>query len=327
MKKADIMQKVSRTANAVGFTVKKYSPEIFVAAGVIGVVASTVLACNATTKVSAVIEANKKDIENVHKAVEDGEIVTENGVVEYTEEDCKNDIRIIRVQTGVKLAKLYAPAVALGTLSIASILMSHNILRKRNVALAAAYAAVDQGFKDYRHRVVERFGEAVDRELKYNLKAKKVDEIVVDEETGKEKKVKKTIEVTDGKAIGPYARFFDVGNKYWEKNADYNFMFLRAEQNWANDALRSRGHLFLNDVLVRLGFDKTPEGQIVGWVYDPEYQNGDNYVDFGIYDMTKETTRDFIEGLERTILLDFNVDGDIWSLMKNPRYHEKFTNA
>lgn len=325
MKKAEIMNKVSRTFNTATFTLKKHSPEILVIGGVIGVVASAVMACRATTKVSGIIEQNKKDIENVRKAVEDGEILTSEGLVEYTEEDGKKDITIYRAKTGVALAKLYAPAVALGGLSIVGILTSNNILRKRNIALAAAYAAVDKSFKEYSDRVVDRFGEIVDRELKYNIKPAKVEEVVVDEETGKEKKVKKTVDVSDGNLASPYARIFDVGNKYWEKDAEYNFMFLRSEQNFANDKLRADGHLFLNDVLVRLGFDKVPEGQIVGWIYDPEGDNGDNYVDFGIYDMRKESTRDFIEGLERSIILDFNVDGDIWSLMRSRKYYDKFT--
>lgn len=114
---------------------------------------------------------------------------------------------IVYVQTGVKFAKLYGPSVVLGVLSITSILASNNILRKRNVALGAAYAAIDKGFKEYRSRVIERFGEEVDRELKYNLKAKKFDETVIDEETGKEKKIKKNGFVVSPADISGYARF------------------------------------------------------------------------------------------------------------------------
>ncbi|HQE50129.1 MAG TPA: DUF6353 family protein, partial [Fervidobacterium sp.] len=231
---------------------------------------------------------------------------------QYTPEDAKKDLAIVYIQTGLKLAKLYAPAVALGTLSIASILASNNILRKRNVALAAAYATVDKTFKEYRNRVLERFGEQVDKELRYNIKAKKIEKIVVGED-GKEKKVKETIQVAEIPGYSDYAKFFDPSSPAWEKNAEYNLMFLKAEQNYANDRLKARGYLFLNEVYERLGIPPTKAGQIVGWIYDPDNpnHNGDNYVDFGLYNIHKEKTRDFVNGYEEVILLDFNVDGPI----------------
>ena len=307
MKKSNLMTTVSSTFNKAAFQIKKHNHEILIVAGVVGTVASAVLACKATTKVSTILEQSKEDIDTIHACV-----VDENLPEPYTEEDSKKDLAIVYVQTGVKLAKLYTPSVALGILSMGAILTSNNILRKRNVALAAAYATVDKGFKEYRNRVVERFGDEVDRELRYNLKAKKIEEIVVDEETGKEKKVKKTVNVVGVDGYSTYARFFDVGNPNWEKNPDYNFLFLRSQQSYWNDKLRIKKRVFLNEVYESLGIESSKEGQIVGWTYDG---NGDNYIDFGIYEYHREVVRDFIDGHERTILLDFNVDGNVWDSM------------
>ena len=64
-----------------------------------------------------------------------------------------------------------------------------------------------------------------------------------------------------------------------------------------------------------LGIPRTRAGQIVGWIYDKKNPIGDNYVDFGIYDTNKEANRNFVNGYERTILLDFNVEGNILELM------------
>jgi len=311
MKKAEIMKAVSGAFYKIGFKLKKHSPEILVVAGVVGTVASAVMACKATTKISTILEKTKEDVDKIHDCLGDESLADE-----YTQEDGKKDLAIVYVQTGVKLAKLYAPAVILGALSITGILASNNILRKRNVALAAAYATVDKGFKDYRRRVVERFGEEIDKELKYNIKAKKIEETVIDPETGKEKMVKKTVNVVEPDFGSEYARFFDVGCTGWEKDSEYNLMFLRAEQNYANDRLKARGYLFLNEVYERLGIPPTKAGQVVGWVYNPDNPVGDNYVDFGIYDINKQKAREFVNGYERSILLDFNVDGNIWDLMK-----------
>lgn len=321
MKKEEIMKSVSSTFNKVSFQMKKHSPEILIVAGVIGTVASAVMACKATTKVGKIVEETKSDVEEIHNAVEKG--VTNAGE-KYTSDDSQKDLTIIYAQTGVKLTKLYAPSVMLGVLSLTSIVASNNILRKRNVALAAAYATVDKGFKDYRSRVIERFGAEVDRELKNNVKAKKVDAIEKDPETGKDKKVKKQQFVVSPSDISGYARFFEqytmdeegntILNRNWESNNEYNLMFLKAQERYANDLLKSKKRLFLNEVYEMLGLPPTKAGQIVGWVYDPENPSGDNYVDFGLY-ADNLTYSDFVNGHEPAILLDFNVDGNIWDKM------------
>lgn len=312
MKTINMPTSMTRTFNRVGMKFKKHSPEILLAAGIAGAVTSAVMACKATLKVNEVLEPSKIHVDKIHEAVEKG--VTEGGV-EYSVEDSKKDLVAVYAQTGVKLVKLYAPAVTLGALSITSILTSNNIIRKRNVALAAAYTAVDTGFKEYRGRVLDRFGKNVDRELLYNIKAQEVEETVVDEK-GKEKTIKTTVHVADPNATSPYAKFFDDGCKGWDKDPEYNLLTLRTAQNYANDKLRAQGYLYLNEVYDLLGIPRTKAGQVVGWVYDEKNPVGDNFVDFGIYDLNNEKARDFVNGYERTILLDFNVDGNIWDLMR-----------
>ena len=313
MTKSTIMNNVTRTFNKVGFQLKKHSPEILVVAGVVGLVTSAVMACKATTKVNTVLDKAKEDIDTVHGYIENPETLPE----EYTPEDANKALAVVYAKTGLEFVKLYGPSVALGALSITGILAGNNILRKRNVALAAAYTAVDTGFKEYRGRVIDRFGKELDRELRYDLKAKEVEEVVVDEK-GKEKKVKKTVETVEPNTVfgSPYARFYDDGCAGWDKDAEYNLMFLRQQQAYANDLLKTRGHLLLNEVYDMLGIPRSKAGMVVGWIYDEENAIGDNYVDFGIYDSYRENARDFVNGRERVILLDFNVDGNIYELMQ-----------
>ena len=309
MSKAEIMNKMSRNLHKFGFKFKKHSPEILAVAGVVGIVASGVMACKASTKLSGIIEETKEQLDQVHDYVE------KNGFSDkYTEEDSKKDTAIIYTQTAVKLVKLYGPAVILGTLSITAMLTSNKILRKRNIALAAAYTTVDKAFKDYRGRVVERFGEELDKELKYNLKSKEIEEVVTDE-NGEETAVKKTVKAMNPNDISEYARFFDESCSSWNKSQFHNQMFLKQQQNYANDLLKAQGYLFLNDVYKMLGMDVAPYGQVVGWIYDEKNPVGDNFVDFGLYDLNDEAKRLFINGRERTILLDFNVDGNILDLI------------
>ena len=302
--KTEIMKSVNGVASKTVMKLKKHSPEILVVAGIAGTVVSAVLACKATTKVAEILDETKGTLDTIHEGMETGAI---NGQ-EYTTEDGKKDTVVVYAKTGMKLAKLYGPAIILGTLSITSILASNNILRKRNVALGAAYAAIDKSFKEYRGRVIERFGEQVDTELKYGIKAKKFEEIEVDPETGKEKKVKKTVMVADPNLQSDYAVYFDSKSRNYETNPDYNRMFLKAQQAFANDKLQTRGHLFLNEVLDDLDLPRTPAGQIVGWTKD----GPDGYVNFRIVEVERETE----DGRhEPALLLDFNVEGNIWEKM------------
>jgi hypothetical protein len=295
--------------NGVKGQVQKHSPEILMGVGVVGVVTSTVMACKATMKLNDILEESKETRDKI-KEVENNPKYEDK----YSPEDAKKDLTINYVQTGMKVAKLYAPAVLLGGASLGCLLASNDILRKRNAALSAAYMTVDKSFKEYRNRVTERFGEEVEKEIRYGIKAEQLETTVVDED-GNETTVTDIVKTMDPNLYSDYARFFDAASPYWQNDPEYNLMFLKAQQQYANDLLRAKGRLFLNDVYDMLGIEKTKAGQVVGWVYDRENPNGDNFVDFGIYDMSKERVRAFVNGYETNILLDFNVDGNIWDLM------------
>ena len=302
-------EKMIRMYNNTKNGVQKHSPEILAGVGVVGVVASTVMACKATMKLNDILEESKETRDKIRE-VESNPRYEE----QYSHEDAKKDLVINYTQTAMKVAKLYAPAVILGSASLGCLLASNDILRKRNAALSAAYMTVDKSFKEYRQRVVDRFGEEVEKEIRYNIKAEEITSTVVAED-GSETTVTETVKTMDPNLYSDYAKFFDEASPYWQKDPEYNFMFLKSQQQYANDLLKARGRLFLNEVYEMLGIDKTKAGQIVGWVYNPENPIGDNFVDFGIFDMSKERVRAFVNGYEPNILLDFNVDGNIWDLM------------
>ena len=305
----ELVNKMTRTFHKVGFKLKKHSPEILVVAGVIGTVTSAVMACKATLKVNDVIDETKETIETIHDCIAKG-LKTADGE-EYTQEVANKDLTIVYIQTGWKFAKLYGPAVLLGVASIGCMVGSNHILRKRNIALGAAFTAMDKSFKEYRGRVIEKFGKDLDRELRFNTKAKQIEETVVDE-NGKESTVTKTVEIVDPNVTHSiYSVVFCEGNTGWTKNAELNKVFLLQQQNYANDKLRLNGVLTLNEVYDMIGAPRTAYGQLAGWVYTEDSSVGDNFVDFGIFDINSEKKCDFINGIERSIILDFNCIGNI----------------
>lgn len=321
MKNKELINTVTRSVNRFGLKMKKHTPEILVVTGVVGVVTSTVMACRATTKLDAVIENAKFEVNAVHAAKEKGEVKITNPdtdkveVVEYTDEDHKQDLARVYIRNGLKVAKLYGPSVAVGVASITCILASVNMMHKRNVALSAAFAALNTDFKEYRERLTERLGNEFDRELRFDIKAKEVDEIVTDE-NGEETTVKTIVNVPTIAQYSEYARCFDETCINWERSATHNKAWLISVQNAMNDLLRTRGHVFLNEVYDALGFMRTKAGNIVGWVYDKEHPIGDNAIDFGIWNLNCEANRRFVNGYEKSIWLDFNVDGEILDLIQ-----------
>ena len=306
--KQEIINKATRLLSSTQYQVKKHSPEILMVAGIAGTIVGTVLACKATTKVSEIIEEKNKNVEDVHTCLEEKP-------KEYTEEDSKKDLTIIYAQTGVKLFKLYAPAIGVMALSFASIITGHKVLKKRNIAIAAAYAAIDKGFKQYRKNVIEEFGEGVDQQMRFGLKSKEIKKKDKDGKTVKETEYYIDPDANPLDNISEYARFFDAASSNFAKDPEYNMMFLRRQQDYANEMLKSRGHLFLNEVYDLLDIPRSKAGQVVGWVYDKNGNTkGDNYVDFGLY-RNDQGTRRFVNGLEYNILLDFNVDGVIYDII------------
>lgn len=311
MNKTEIISNLTRTFNRTGLKIKKHSPEILLAAGIVGVVVSGVMACKATLKVNEILDESKQQIDTIHSVAADP-----NMAEKYTAEDSKKDLAIVYTQTAVKMIKLYGPSVGLGVVSLGCMIGSNRILSKRNVALAAAYTAVDKSFKEYRGRVIERFGKQLDKELRYNIKAKEIEEVSKDE-NGHEAVKKEVVDVIedDPNTYSPYAIVFDDGNEGWDPDPERTKFFLIQQQNWANERLKAKGHLFLNEVYDMLGARRTKAGAQVGWVYDEKNVVGDNYVDFGIFDTRRSKARDFVNGYEKVIILDFNVDGYILDLI------------
>ena len=308
MKNSKILTTLSGKISKIGFGLKKHSPEILVATGIVGMVASAVLACKETTKAGAILDEAKEDLDKIHKCSKD-ETLKEK----YSEQDKKKDLTIVYAKTGVKLFKLYAPSIIFMSLSITSILVGHDILRKRNLALATAYATVDKSFKEYRNRVKEKFGEDVDKELKHNIKAKVIEKTETDED-GNEKTVLENADISEYDGHSSYARFFDEKCSQWYGDRDYAEMYVRGQESYFNNLLKLDGFVFLNDVYDMFGIPRSKEGQVVGWRYDPEANDsGDNRIVLDTNWVKRiKSDKNGTNLYEEAMLIDFNVDGYIW---------------
>jgi hypothetical protein len=272
---------------------KKHSPAIMFGVGVVGMIGTTVLACRATLKVDTILDEAEAKREVVRGLEDDPR---------YSEKDRDRDLGLIKINTARRIAQLYVPAVALGVVSCASLTGSHVVLTRRNAAVMAAYATLDQGFKEYRERVRNVLGEDEELSIRNDVHFQ---DVAVQNEKGETKVV--NVKTPGEPSI--YARFFDECSPSWQPQPEYNLAFLKAQQCYANDLLHARGHVFLNEIYDSLGIPRTKAGAVVGWVIS---KDGDNFVDFGLYDKNGQYRGDFINGREASVLLDFNVDGVIY---------------
>jgi len=303
MSKIDtIMNGVTQLAGNSGLQFKKFLPDILMGVGVIGVVGTVVVASRATLKLETKVDKIHADLQEL------SDFRDNSAVTDYADNAYGKDVAKIYIRSAIDLGKLYAPALALGMVSIVCLVSSHGIMKQRNAALTVAYVAVERAYNAYRARVTEEYGP--EKDLDFHRGRRDVTLVEKDEESGK--KIKIPVKEIDSNTHTPYAKFFDDTCGSWQRNAEYNLMFLVGQQNYMNDMLHARGHVFLNEVYDRLGIPRTREGALVGWIMK---KGGPNSIDFGIYDANNTRAREFVNGYEYSILLDFNVDGPIHNLI------------
>lgn len=282
-------QFITRASGKTKLALGNNGPTILTIAGVAGMVVSNVLTARATLKAEKRLPEIKEDI-----------LAAKVISTDLHEDDTKSAKRLTKayMDATVELAKIYWPSIVVFTASGLCILSAHKIMLKRNASLVAAYSALDVAYRAYRKRVADEIGADRERALYQGVKVKEgtgVDGVPCEYDM-------------DDIMPSPYARFFDEYCKNWTKTPEYNLMFLRSQQQWANDRLHAYGYLFLNEVYEALGLERTQAGQVVGWKLG---EGGDGFVDFGLFNIGDESSRAFVNMLEPCVLLDFNVDGPI----------------
>lgn len=293
-----VPKKLSRSIGRTILRSKKNSPTVFFVGGTIGAVGATVLACRATIKAQPIVAEIKYKLEDNRIDQDRLETLGRHDRREYTK-----DRAYLVAQSVGRLAKPYAPALIVGTVSIAALTGSHISLKRRNTAVVAALGLATKALEEYRDRVAGAIGVDQEAGLYYGVEG----EYTLDDEDPRAvylNNAKRTRE-----PLMAYRRFFDEWTPYWDKNPEYNRTFLLLQQNHVNNILLNRGHVFLNEVYDKLGFERVPEGQIIGWVYD---RDNPTHISFGL-DLLENSP--FMKGIERSAWLHFNVDGVIYDLI------------
>lgn len=234
-----------RNLKAVELLVKKFSPEILTAVGIVAGTAGAVIACKKSMTIKEKLEPIATEIDDLKDEAEDKCLIVD-----------KKELTKKYGKAAVVIAKEYAPAIILGGVAVTSVLAANGIMRKRNAGLAAGYAALDKIFKDYRSRVIEDYGTEKDNDYYYGLKTEKVKEKVIDPETGKEKTVTKEVKKCYKTTDDTFTFIFGQGNPNYKGDPLLDRAFLAGIENWACDQVFRDGVIFNSDILRALGFEE-----------------------------------------------------------------------
>ncbi len=307
---------IKSALNKAKFNLKQATPDILVVAGIATSVAAVIGFCRQTRKAIPVMDKYSENVEKIRCAREDAS--QPDALVTYDDKTYRKDLIDETVRTVVKLGKIYVVPIALEAVSLGCFIGGHGILKDRNVAITAAYAGIASELKGLHERIVERYGEDIDRELTHGVCVREIEEKSIDPETGEEIVEKKLVETldrdqNDPNYYSPHARFFDESCAGWRDDPEYNLWYLREKEQQANLRLQSQKHLFLNEVYDMLGMQRGEAAQVEGWTYSDSGKNpyGANHVSFGLNNVQKPGVRDFVNGRTPIVLLDFNVDGKI----------------
>lgn len=301
-----LLTNVKRAVYHVGFKAREKSPEILLISGTIGVGITLFNFGKAVLKFQPVLQKHNERLQKL----KDLEIAKKEGV-EITKEAEEMDVKKARtsvyLETFKDAALIFGPSFLLGTASVSCFWISNGIMRARYLGLGAAYAAKLAESEHLESAVLAKYGADELAKLK-SADDETIIESHVDEETGET-----VVDSVTRKSYSAYSKIFDETNVNYEKDPERNRFFLQGKQNWANQLLVTRGYLLLNEVYQMLDFEPTKAGYVMGWIHYKDSKealaNGSqNYVDFGIFNTSRDANRRFVNGYETSVVLDFNVD-------------------
>jgi hypothetical protein len=303
-----------------GLFLKAHAPEIMIGGGVTGFVLTVISACKATDKAHDILEAKEEALND-----NDYAFFQENSI---SEKDHEDSIRQINRNTRWALIKAYTPTATGLAVSVILVLGGYKLINGRLVKTAAAYKILEDGFGRYRENVRDIYGEEADREMLHRVRPERL--AAAQEEREKNREIdsdkKRGIKNKEKKGTAYqeiYSAVFDQYSDRWRRSwmPEQVWEYLKQKEREANDMLRIRKHIFLNEVYDLLGLERTEEGALVGWILTKN--NPESKVDFGMDLIPESRKREFLTAQcneDIWLRLHFNPDGLIYNMIdKTPR--------
>lgn len=226
--------------------VSAHSSTILVGLAVTGVVGTAVGASKVTPESNQIVEAKKKAESDISKDLEAGAI---------TEEKAKEIKNTMYLRFAKDMAKTWWPVVALGSVTICSIIFAHKIDLRKQAALAAALTFTEDRLREsekYRETVREMVGTKQEDAINSKVKEDYIHANPVNES--------EVIHTGHGDTL-----MLDwASHRYFRSSPE----FIRQAVNDINERLLSEMWIDLNDFYDEIGLHGIGVGDIVGWNID-----------------------------------------------------------
>lgn len=297
---SNIQEALSAGLHKVAFGLRKVGPEIGTVAGMAGIAVSAIYLYKAVNESKDILAKVKEEVKKLEDEGAD-----------------EKDIKAVKIAGGVAVAKKVAIPAGLAVASSATVLGIHHEMRKENRRLSEVITQTSLAYNALKNELREQLGDEQADELIYGVRKPDKKEIKEIEENSPRKdeitdEERKSYRISDGEEItpSPYAVFFDETCNNYSDDPEYNKNTLILLQAQLNERLKRVGYVYLNEVYEKLGVEKTEAGHVMGWRYAPHDPNheGDNQIDFNMWDIRSRANRRFINGYEPVVLLDFNID-------------------
>lgn len=202
---------------------KRSSPTLLSCAAGIGVIATAVLAAKAGPKAISLIGAK----------------------------ECEKGTKMTRLEQFQTTWKTYAPTGIVAVATVGCIFASNYLNRRNQASLMAAYATLDQTFKQYRKSATNVYGPDADLKIRADM-------------------AKENYLSADGYSLylqeyddeGPLHTFYEMYTKQYFTST---FGVVLNAQYHINRNLNLRGDVTLNEYLEFLGIEKVAGGDALGW--------------------------------------------------------------
>lgn len=211
------------------------SPIILTTIGVTGSLTTAFLTGKASFKAAHILEAALED-----KRIE-------------IQDDIPRGIPTLNNKEKIKLVwMLYIPAASTGVVTVVSIIASNRIGMRRAAAVAAAYSISEKAFVEYKEKVLEKFGENKERDVRDDLARDRVNENPVSSTQ---------VIITGGGDVLCYDAFT---GRYFKSDMET----LKKAQNDLNHKLLNDYYASLSDFYDLVGLPPTSYSDEVGWNSD-----------------------------------------------------------
>jgi hypothetical protein len=206
-----------------------HSPQILTGIAVAGTVATAVLTGKATIKALRLTETRQRELDLSGSA----------HVIDFKE-------------TVANTWKCYVPPVAVGVVTISSILLVNQIGTRRAAAVAAAYAVSEKAYSEYKEKVVEKLGENKEQAVRDDIAQDRVRNNPVTENQ---------IIVSGGGKVLCYEPYT---GRYFMSDMET----LKKAQNDLNYQVLNNYYASLSDFYDLIGLDRTKISDDMGWNSD-----------------------------------------------------------